>query len=178
MKFNSFVLSSVICLLEARFRAKNGPAPYPFGFGPSDAVSRLFLTSLWWSEHVPRRISHKEQRKWARLQLAIPVFLRARDDNGKDFLEFATALNVSAGGALVLMRRSLPKSAAVSLEIPSAPVGPARGLKRLSRIMHAKTVWVTHLDEQHLLGLKFARPLNTDRATIERKPARKAGSIV
>jgi hypothetical protein len=127
---------------------------------------------------VPRRISQKEQRKWARLQLAIPVFLRARDDNGKDFLEFATALNVSAGGALVVMRRSLPKSAAVSLEIPAAPIGPARGLKKLSRIMHAKTIWVTHLDEQHLLGLKFARPLNTDGATVARKSPRKAGTIV
>ena len=136
------------------------------------------LTSLWWSRHVPRRTSHKEQRKWARLQLAIPVFLRARDDNGKDFLEFATALNVSAGGALVVMRRSLPKSAAVSLEIPSAPIGPSRGLKKLPRIMHAKTIWVTHLDEQHLLGLKFARPLTTDGATVGRTSSRKAGTNV
>lgn len=127
---------------------------------------------------MPRRTSQKEQRKWARLQLAIPVFLRARDDNGKDFLEFATALNVSAGGALVVMRRSLPKSAAVSLEIPAAPIGPARGLKKLSRIMHAKTIWVTHLDEQHLLGLKFARPLNTDGAAVGRKSSRKAGANV
>jgi hypothetical protein len=74
-----------------------------------------------------------------------------------------------------VMRRSLPKAAAVSLEIPAAPIGPARGLKKLSRIMHAKTIWVTHLDEQHLLGLKFARPLYTDGATVGRKSSRKAG---
>ena len=121
-----------------------------------------------------RRFSHKEQRKWARLQLAIPVFLRARDGNGKDILEFATAINISAGGALVVTRRSLPKSALVSLEIPSAPIGPARGLKSPSRIMQAKAIWVTHLDEHHLLGLKFARPLSTDAAAVPGKSLRKS----
>ena len=49
-----------------------------------------------------------ERRKWARLPLAIPVFVRSRDGKGKEFLEFATALNVSAGGMLVAIRRILP----------------------------------------------------------------------
>jgi len=52
------------------------------------------------------------------LPLAIPVFVRSRDEKGKEFLEFATALNVSAGGALVAVRRSLPPTAQVLLEIP------------------------------------------------------------
>jgi len=42
-----------------------------------------------------------ERRSWPRLPLAIPVFVRSRDEKGKEFLEFATALNVSAGGALI-----------------------------------------------------------------------------
>jgi hypothetical protein len=127
---------------------------------------------------VPPRLSKKEERKWARLQLAIPVFIRAQDGNGKDSLEFATAINISPGGALVVVRRSLPKSALVSLEIPSAPIGPARGLKTPLRIMQAKTIWVTHLDDYHLLGLKFARPLNTDGVSVSGSHLRKAGSAV
>jgi PilZ domain len=127
---------------------------------------------------VPRRLSKKEERKWARLQLAIPVFIRTRDRSGKDSLEFATAINISPGGALVVVRRSLPKSALVSLEIPSAPIGPAIGLKTSSRIMQAKTVWVAHLDDHHLLGLKFARLLITDAAAVSGKHLRKAGSAV
>ena len=63
-----------------------------------------------------------ERRKWARLPLAIPVFVRSRDGKGKEFLEFATALNVSAGGMLVAIRRVLPAVAQIQLEIPSAPV--------------------------------------------------------
>ncbi|MBZ5665205.1 MAG: PilZ domain-containing protein [Acidobacteriia bacterium] len=127
---------------------------------------------------MPRRLSKKEERKWARLQLAIPVFIRARDGNGKDSLEFATAINISPGGALVVVRRSLPKSALVSVEIPSAPIGPARGLKTPLRIMQAKAVWVTHLDDYHLLGLKFARPLGTDGVSVSGSRLRKAGSVV
>ncbi len=127
---------------------------------------------------MPHGLSKKEERKWARLQLAIPVFIRTRDRNGKDSLEFATAINVSAGGALVVVRRSLPKSALVSLEIPSAPIGPNNGLKTPSRIMQAKAVWIAHLDDYHLLGLKFARPLNTNVAAVPGKRLRRASSAV
>ena len=120
------------------------------------------------------RLSNTNARKWARLQLAIPVFVRTRDGNGKDSLEFATAINISAGGALVVVRRSLPKSVLVSLEIPSAPIGSARGLPSASRVIRAKAVWVAHLDDHHLIGLKFTRPLSTDAATLPGKHLRKA----
>lgn len=120
----------------------------------------------------------KEERKWPRLQLSIPVFVRTRDRGGKESLEFATAVNISPGGALVVVRRSLPQSAPISLEIPSAPVGNANGSKVSSRIMNAKAVWVTHLDDYHLLGLKFARPLTTDTVGAPGRRSRKASSVV
>ena len=56
------------------------------------------------------------------MPLAIPVFVRSRDEKGKEFLEFATALNVSAGGVLVAVRRSLPLAAQVLLEIAKLPL--------------------------------------------------------
>jgi hypothetical protein len=122
---------------------------------------------------VARSLSKKEERKWARLQLAIPVFVRARDASGKDSLEFATATNISPGGALVVIRRSLPQSAVISLEIPSAPIGHAPGLKTADRVIQAKAVWVTHLDAYHLLGLKFDQPLSTDSSPMSGKHQRK-----
>jgi len=127
---------------------------------------------------VRHSLSKKEHRKWARLQLAIPVFVRTRDENGEDSLEFATAINISPGGALVVVRRSLPKSALVSLEFPSTPIEPTSGLKAFPRAMQAKLVWVTHLDDHHLLGLKFVRPLSTDVAAVSGRPLRKVGSVV
>src|ERR1700752_4690971 len=103
--------------------------------------------------------SRSERRKWARLPLAIPVFVRSRDGKGKEFLEFATALNVSAGGMLVAIRRVLPAIAQIRLEIPSAPVAAMAPLPRAARTLNAKTLRTTPAEGYYLLGLKFSRPL-------------------
>jgi hypothetical protein len=100
-----------------------------------------------------------ERRKWIRLPLAIPVFVHSRDGKGKEFLEFATALNVSAGGMLVAMRRVLPAIAQIRLEIPSAPVAALALLPRASRTLRAKALRTTPAGGFYLLGLKFSRPL-------------------
>jgi hypothetical protein len=100
-----------------------------------------------------------ERRKWARLPLAIPVFVRSSDRKGKEFLEFATALNVSAGGMLVAIRRILPAIAQIRLEIPSAPVAALAMLPKASRALRARALRTTPAEGYYLLGLKFARPL-------------------
>jgi PilZ domain len=100
-----------------------------------------------------------ERRKWTRLPLAIPVFVRSRDRKGKEFLEFATALNVSAGGMLVAIRRVLPAIAQIRLEIPSAPVAALAMLPKASRALRARAMRTTPAEGYYLLGLKFARPL-------------------
>jgi len=100
-----------------------------------------------------------ERRKWARLPLAIPVFVRSRDDKGKELLEFATALNVSAGGMLVAVRRVLSSSAQILLEIPSAPLAALASMPTASRNLRAKAMRTTHAEGYHLLGLKFSKPL-------------------
>jgi len=100
-----------------------------------------------------------ERRKWTRLPLAIPVFVRSRDGHGKEFLEFATSLNVSAGGMLVAIRRMLPPVAQIRLEIPSAPVAAMAMLPRAARALSARTLRTTPADGYYLLGLKFSRPL-------------------
>lgn len=100
-----------------------------------------------------------ERRRWARLPLAIPVFVRSRAEADKEFLEFATALNVSAGGMLVAVRRSLPSAAQVSLEIPSAPLAALATLPTVTRNLRAKVLRLQHGEGYNLVGLKFSRPL-------------------
>ncbi len=100
-----------------------------------------------------------ERRKWPRLPLAIPVFVRGQDSKGHEFLEFATALNVSAGGMLVAMRRVLQPVVQIQLEIPSAPVAALADLPRSSRALTAKALRTTPAEGYYLLGLKFSRPL-------------------
>jgi c-di-GMP-binding flagellar brake protein YcgR len=118
-----------------------------------------------------------ERRRWPRLPLAIPVFVRTRLEQDKEYLEFATALNVSAGGMLVAVRRPLPATAEVSLEIPSAPLAALSALPTASRTLRAKILRTAHAEAYNLVGLKFSRPLVNDRVSIKVQ-RRKQTSVV
>jgi hypothetical protein len=118
-----------------------------------------------------------ERRKWPRLPLAIPVFVRSQPESDKEFLEFATALNVSAGGMLVAVRRSLPSFAEISLEIPSAPVAALAALPRAARALRAKVLRIEHAETYNLVGIKFSRPLVESRPKIQ-SSRRKHASLV
>ena len=56
-----------------------------------------------------------ERRKYERLPLAVPVFVRGIDPNGRQFVDFATALDISVGGALVAIHRFLPKGSKIPM---------------------------------------------------------------
>jgi hypothetical protein len=108
---------------------------------------------------VNGKVPVEEHRQWPRLPLAIPVFVRSRAEADKEFLEFATALNVSAGGMLLAVRRSIPSAAQVSLEIPSAPLAALAALPAVIRNLRAKVLRMQHGEGYNLVGLKFSRPL-------------------
>ena len=118
-----------------------------------------------------------ETRKWPRLPLAIPMFVRSKEPGGKESLEFATALNISAGGALLAVRRSLPLSARVLLEIPSAPLVSGPVLPRASRILAARTLRITHADSYHLVAMKFSRCLLSPGRNGERTKKKKSSHL-
>jgi hypothetical protein len=126
---------------------------------------------------VPPKIPAEERRRWPRLPLAIPVFVRSRIEQEKEFLEFATALNVSAGGMLVAVRRSLQDVAEVSLEIPSAPLAALATFPKAARARRAKVLRTEHADTYNLVGLKFLRPLVESRPRF-RAPQRKHSPVV
>jgi hypothetical protein len=109
--------------------------------------------------------------------LAIPVFVRSQADGDKEFLEFATALNVSAGGMLVAVRRSIPSSAQVLLEIPSAPLAALATLPRVARSLRAKVLRMERGEGFNLVGLKFSRPLSASHAAVKFGRRKVASSV-
>jgi PilZ domain len=109
---------------------------------------------------VTIKTSAAERRRWPRLPLAIPVFVRSRGEADKELLEFATALNVSAGGMLLAVRRPILRSTQqVSLEIPSAPLAAMAALPKVARTLRARVLRMQHGEGYNLIALKFARPL-------------------
>ncbi len=106
-----------------------------------------------------RAINLEERREWDRLPIAIPFFVRGKKDSGEEFLEFATALNISAGGVLLATRRSLPVARSLSLEIPVAPLLTVDLTPESIRSIRAQPVRIAHGDRCNLVGLRFLRAL-------------------
>ena len=111
---------------------------------------------------APRK-AFVDRRKNERIPLAVPVFVRGKDSEGKEFLEFATALNVSAGGALLATRRFLSRFSTIAMEVPSVPWFVARVLPRAVRRLRARVLRVTIVNGYQLWGLKFSSPLVSKR---------------
>ncbi len=105
-----------------------------------------------------RRLSSEERRGWDRLPISIPFFVRGTKGTGEEFLEFATALNLSAGGVLLAARRYLDPGTQISLEVPVALVNKAQ-LPRSVSLLHATVLRCTPDRQYFLLGLRFDEPL-------------------
>jgi hypothetical protein len=85
---------------------------------------------------VSRPTSVPERREWDRLAISVPFFVRGRTATSGEFLKFATALDLSAGGVLLAILRYLEPGTEVSLEIPVALVNKAQ-LPRSVSLLHA-----------------------------------------
>ena len=115
---------------------------------------------------VRRSTSVAERRQWDRLPLAIPFFVRGRKGSGEEFLEFATALNLSAGGVLLATRRYLDPGTEISLEVPISLVNKAQ-LPRSVSLLHATVLRCTADRQYFLLGLQFREPLLNHQTGLE-----------
>ena len=123
-----------------------------------------------------RNVSVAERRGWERLPISIPFFVRGSTASGEEFLEFATALNLSAGGVLLATRRYLDPGTGISLEVPVALVNKAQLPRSISRLQ--ATVLRCTADRQYfLLGVQFEEPLLGNHSALENGKSRSAGKL-
>jgi c-di-GMP-binding flagellar brake protein YcgR len=99
-----------------------------------------------------------ERRRRPRLKVAIPMFVRGTDQHGKPFVDFATVLNISAGGALLVLKRRLQTEAQASLEIPVGLI-PQILLTKLVQQIQVRTVRVEPAENSFVVGVQFVNPL-------------------
>ena len=123
-----------------------------------------------------RTVSVAERRGWDRLPISIPFFVRGTTAAGEEFLEFATALNLSAGGVLLATRRYLDPGTQISLEIPVALVNAAQ-LPRSVSLLQATVLRCTADRQYFLLGLQFQEPLLNHTTGPENARATTAGKL-
>jgi len=100
-----------------------------------------------------------ERRRYQRIHLQIPLFIRGKDAQGEQFMELAKTLNISAIGAFVASPRPLTVNGFITLTIPApsitssglVPAGMAPIQARIRRQQEAGDVY--------LVGVEFLKPI-------------------
>ena len=102
--------------------------------------------------------SAKERRRWDRLPICVPMFVRWTNGQNRRLQEFATAVNISAGGALLAILRYVPVGTKVELEIPCAPVINEISLDGATKQFTAEVVRVELRQKVHFMAASFTNP--------------------
>lgn len=107
-----------------------------------------------------------ERRRWDRIHVSVPLFVRGSDNGeGKSFLHFVTAVNISAGGLLIVSRSYLPAGCEVTIEFPELPLLPESAVPESRRKLQARVVRAVS-DKASKMALEFAEPLAPPAALI------------
>jgi len=85
------------------------------------------------------------------------MFIRGVHE-GQNFLEFGTAVNLSAGGALIATRKFIHPQTQVLLEIPTSPL-PHAAVPQAARKMSGRLLRVQAAADHNLLAVAFDEPL-------------------
>jgi len=102
---------------------------------------------------------YDERRRFQRIHLQVPLFIRGRDAHGEQFLELAKTLNISGLGAFLTCPRALAINEIITLTIPApsivvsalVPSGMPPIQSRVKRQQEAGDV--------HLVGVEFLKPI-------------------
>ncbi len=100
----------------------------------------------------------QEKRRWPRLPISFPLFVRGEDGHGAQFKELATAINVSAGGILLALSPKRVLSSPVVVEMPVGRTAPDASLSTIREI-YADVLRTEPRSRANVFALKFRRSL-------------------
>lgn len=100
-----------------------------------------------------------QTRRSPRIRLQVPVFLRASDASGSDFIELTKTLNISATGACITSSHLLRPEQQIQLTIPAPSAASSSLIPSETPPIQAKVRRVEALGDQRIFGVEFLRPL-------------------
>ena len=100
-----------------------------------------------------------QARRAPRIRIQVPVFLRASDASGAEFIELTKTLNISTTGACITSVHLLRPEQTVHLTIPAPSPASSSLLPSETPPIVAKVRRVDNLGEIRLFGLEFLHPL-------------------
>ncbi len=106
-----------------------------------------------------QRVDHSNLRRSPRIRLQMPVFLRAADTSGVEFIELTKTLNISSTGACVASTHILRPDQLVHLTIPAPSSSSYSILPSETPPITAKVLRQDSAGEMRLFGVEFLKPL-------------------
>ena len=102
---------------------------------------------------------YDERRRFQRIRLQIPLFIRGRDVRGEQFLELAKTLDISALGAFITCPRALVVNDIITLTIPAPSITSSALVPAGMPPIQAKVKRQREAGDVHLIGVEFLKPI-------------------
>jgi hypothetical protein len=101
-----------------------------------------------------------ERRRFPRIRLQVPMFIRGMDARGEEYLDLAKTLDISAAGAFLTTERSIRADDIVSLTIPAPPSSGSGLVPASTPPIQARVRRLQPAGEALLVGVEFLKPLD------------------
>jgi PilZ domain len=102
---------------------------------------------------------YEERRRFQRIHLQVPMFIRGRDAHGEQFLELAKTLDVSGLGAFMTSPRSLSVNEIITLTIPAPSITSSGLIPAGMPPIQARVKRLQHAGDVYLVGVEFLKPI-------------------
>jgi hypothetical protein len=100
-----------------------------------------------------------ERRRYPRMHLQVPLFIRGKDAHGEQFLELAKTLDISGLGAFLTSPRALAINEIVTLTIPAPSITSSALVPAGMPPIQAKVKRQQVAGDVHLVGVEFLKPI-------------------
>jgi len=104
-------------------------------------------------------VDTSKQRRFPRIRLQVPIFLRGQDASGVDFVELTKTLNISASGACIASTHLLRLDQLVHITIPTPSPASSGLVPNETPPITARVLRQQAAGELRLFGIEFSKPL-------------------
>jgi hypothetical protein len=120
----------------------------PMGARENPIHHRLAMSSL-----------NDERRRFQRMHLQVPLFIRGKDAHGEQFLELAKTLDISGLGAFMTCPRALALNEVITLTIPAPSITSSALVPAGMPPIQARVKRQQVAGDVHLVGVEFLKPI-------------------
>jgi PilZ domain len=110
-------------------------------------------------ESVAMSPMYDERRRFQRIRLQVPLFVRGRDAHGEQFLELAKTLDISALGAFITCPRAVAVNELITLTIPAPSITSSALVPAGMPPIQARVKRQQEAGDVYLIGVEFLKPV-------------------